>query len=111
MALRQDVRSALPPVRTSPAAGPYLAWQQPPGNPSHNALPRACPQGRGAAPEAEVAVQEALRRKCYGGRVGSDGSGAERSGAGIMSGREGGKKKPLKQPKKQTKDLDERAVG
>lgn len=24
-----------------------------------------------------------------------------------MSGREGGKKKPLKQPKKQTKDLDE----
>ncbi|NXF90195.1 TMA7 protein, partial [Eubucco bourcierii] len=31
----------------------------------------------------------------------------ERSETGTMSGREGGKKKPLKQPKKQSKDLDE----
>ncbi|XP_030314342.1 translation machinery-associated protein 7 [Calypte anna] len=40
-------------------------------------------------------------------RVGSERNGEERSGAITMSGREGGKKKPLKQPKKQSKDLDE----
>lgn len=54
--------------------------------------------------EEEVAAAEVLRRPCG---VRRKRWAAKRSGAGIMSGREGGKKKPLKQPKKQTKDLDE----
>ncbi|KQK84521.1 hypothetical protein AAES_49019 [Amazona aestiva] len=53
-------------------------------------------QDREKQRSAELNTEEAL------------GQGAvRRRGAGTMSGREGGKKKPLKQPKKQSKDLDE----
>ncbi|KAM9374486.1 translation machinery-associated protein 7 [Phaethornis superciliosus] len=46
-------------------------------------------------------------RRCEAERNGTERIGSERIGAITMSGREGGKKKPLKQPKKQSKDLDE----